>query len=66
MRRSLRFYCISMGILFLFVGIIGYVTFIAFTRRSGTTGMDIAEIQKVRHEHTLKFSNKILFWPRQK
>jgi hypothetical protein len=50
MHRSLRFQVISYGILALFTGLMIYVTYIAFTRISGSTGLDMARIQKVRYD----------------
>jgi len=57
MMGSLRFYCVSIAILFLFIAIMAFAILIAFSRRSGSTGMDIAEIQKQRYEHALKLSS---------
>ena len=37
----------------LFIGIILYVIVVAYMRHSGSTGMDMATIQKIRYE-TLK------------
>ncbi len=40
------------GVLTLFGGIMLFVTYISFTHRSGSTGMDMAQIQKTRYEFT--------------
>lgn len=45
------FQWISTGVLFLFLAIISYVTFIAYTRPSGLTGLDMVKMQKIRHDH---------------
>lgn len=39
-----------MAILAVFIGIMAIVTFIAYNRHSGYTGMDMGQIQKVRFE----------------
>lgn len=39
----------SNGIVALFFGIMAYVLFIAFTRQSGATGLDMAGVQKLRY-----------------
>lgn len=48
------FLYLSHAILLLFIGIIVVVIFIAYSRRSGSTGMDMAAIQKVRYETVMK------------
>lgn len=40
----------TMAILVVFIGIMVIVTFVAYNRRSGYTGMDMGQIQKVRYE----------------
>lgn len=56
--QKLFFLYFSYFILALFMGIIVYVTTIAYSRRSGSTGMDMASIQKVRYETVIKEANK--------
>lgn len=48
MRHHYWFIC--HGILALFTGLMLYVTYVAFSRHSGSTGLDMAHIQKVRYE----------------
>lgn len=50
MRRWLWFQFVPYGILTLFLGILAYVVTIAYTRPSGSTGLDVATIQKIRYE----------------
>lgn len=50
MRRWHWFQFIAHGILALFMGIMLYVVYIAFNRHSGSTGLDMASIQKMRYE----------------
>lgn len=50
-------YLVSNGVLALFLGIIVYVIFIAYGRRSGSTGLDMAAIQKMRFEAVQRDSN---------
>ncbi len=48
MRHWFQF--VSNGILFLFLGILSYVVVVAYMRHSGSTGLDVATIQKIRYE----------------
>ncbi|WP_068471395.1 hypothetical protein [Candidatus Protochlamydia phocaeensis] len=50
MRRWHWFQFIAHGVLALFMGIMLYVVYIAFNRHSGSTGLDMATIQKTRYE----------------
>lgn len=50
MRHWHWFQFVSNGILALFIGIMIYATFIAYTRRSGSTGLDMMTIQKIRYD----------------
>lgn len=50
MRHWHWFRFVSKGIVALFFGIMIYVLFIAFTRQSGSTGLDMAGVQKMRYE----------------
>lgn len=43
------FQWVSHGVLLFFLGIMGIVTYISFKRTSGSTGMDMADIQQIRH-----------------
>ncbi|WP_059062132.1 hypothetical protein [Candidatus Protochlamydia naegleriophila] len=45
-----HYWFICHGILALFTGLMLYVTYVAFSRHSGSTGLDMAHIQKVRYE----------------
>lgn len=36
------------GIFVLFFGIMGYVTFLAYSRSSGSTGIDMSTVQQIR------------------
>lgn len=44
------FQFVSNGILALFLSILLYVVVIAYTRHSGSTGLDVATIQKIRYD----------------
>lgn len=44
------FKLITNGILFLYIGTMLYVAYIAYARRSGSTGMDISQVQQMRYE----------------
>lgn len=44
------FQFVSNGILALFLSILLYVVIISFTRHSGSTGLDVATIQKTRYD----------------
>jgi hypothetical protein len=50
MRQWHWFQFVSSGILALFLSILAYVVVIAYIRHSGSTGLDVATIQKVRYE----------------
>jgi len=50
MARSHWFKFASHGILLLFMGILTLVTIVAFLRKSGSTGLDMATIQKIRFD----------------
>lgn len=50
MQRWHWFQFVSNGVLALFIGIMIYATFIAYTRRSGSTGLDMMTIQKIRYD----------------
>ena len=50
MRHWHWFQFVSNGILVLFLGILVYVVATAYTRRSGSTGLDVAKIQRMRYE----------------
>lgn len=58
MRRYGYLY-LSHGVLALFVCIIIYVIGVAYTRRSGSTGLDMAAIQKLRYETVMKDSSGV-------
>lgn len=58
-RRHWSFF-ISNATLALFLGIIIFVVIIAFARDSGSTGLDMAAIQKMRHDAVVQDS-KISF-----
>jgi hypothetical protein len=44
------FQMVASGVLILFLSIIAFVIMIAYTRRSGSTGLDMAKIQQIRYE----------------
>lgn len=46
----------------LFMGLMIFVTIVAYARRSGSTGMDMGKVQKMRYEESLK---KEMFTPTQ-
>jgi hypothetical protein len=50
MRHRHWFQFVGSGILALFLGFIIYVTAVAYTRHSGSTGLDMATIQKIRYD----------------
>lgn len=45
---------IAWGIFTLFFSMMVFVTFIAYARKSGNTGLDMAKIQKMRAEVAVK------------
>lgn len=49
MRQWHWFQFVSGGVLALFLSILFYVVVIAYMRHSGSTGLDVATIQKVRY-----------------
>lgn len=58
MRKWHWFQFVSNGILVLFLSILIYVVTIAFTRHSGSTGLDMATIQKIRYDAQSKPQTK--------
>lgn len=48
------FHFVSTGVLALFMGMLVYVTFVAYARTSGSTGQDMARIQQSRYQETQK------------
>ena len=58
MQRKHWFQFVSNGILALFLGILLYVCFIAYTRHSGSTGLDMAKIQKMRYDASIQHSSQ--------
>jgi len=54
----MRFTFASYCVLSIFMGIMIYATFIAFQRRSGSTGIDAATIQQIRYEATYGSKNR--------
>jgi hypothetical protein len=50
------FQYVAAGVLTLFFGIMTFVTYIAFTRTPGSTGMDMSKIQKTRYDHQYNLS----------
>lgn len=50
MRQWHWFQFVSSGILALFLGILFYVVTVAYMRHSGSTGLDVARIQKFRYD----------------
>ena len=57
------FWWISNGILCLFLGVMALVMVIAFKRTSGSTGLDMATIQKIRYETQPKRSSPLPLSP---
>lgn len=49
-KRRHWFQYASVGFLFLFLGMLCLTIVVAYSRRSGSTGMDVATIQKIRYE----------------
>ncbi len=49
-QRFRLFQKVAAGILILFFGIMFFVTIIAYLRPSGSTGLDMSKIQKMRQE----------------
>lgn len=45
-----QYHVIHYGVLALFMGIMVYVTFLAYSRHSGFTGLDMVKIQQMRYE----------------
>ena len=60
MRHWHWFQFASSGILALFLGILVYVIIIAYTRHSGSTGLDMATIQKMRYDALPRHSTSSL------
>jgi hypothetical protein len=60
MRQWHWFQFVSSGILALFLGILCYVVTIAYMRHSGSTGLDVATIQKIRYEAIPQHSSSSL------
>lgn len=50
------FHYVSYGILSLFMLLLLLVTAVAFSRRSGSTGLDMAQIQQLRYDSVQKES----------
>lgn len=50
MRQWHWFQFVSNGVLILFLGIIVLVIYVAFSRTSGSTGLDMSTIQKIRFD----------------
>ncbi len=50
MKKWHWFQFVSAGFCFIFFSILFYVATIAFMRPSGSTGLDVASIQKIRYE----------------
>lgn len=48
MKKHHWFHFTFRGILLLFFGIMGYVTFVAYSRSSGSTGIDMSTVQQIR------------------
>lgn len=51
MHKRHWFQYVGGGVLLLFFGIMGFVTFVAFARMTGSTGMDMSKIQKIRYDY---------------
>lgn len=49
-QRPHWFQFISNGILALFMGIMIFVTYVAYSRTSGSTGLNMAKIQQIRYD----------------
>lgn len=45
-----RYYILHFGVLALFMGTLGYVTFRAYSRQSGALGLNMVKIQQIRYE----------------
>ena len=54
MRKKHWFQYVSAGVFAFFFSIMVYVTYIAFTRHSGVTNLDMAKIQKIRYDAGLR------------
>lgn len=48
------FQMVASAILMIFMGLMAVVTVIAFSRRSGSTGLDMAQIHQIRFEVAYK------------
>lgn len=59
MHRLHWFPVAAYSVLFLFMGIMVYATYIAFSRKSGSTGIDAAKIQQIRYEAAYKDSKVV-------
>ncbi len=47
-QRMRLFQKVATGVLFLFLGIMLFVTVTVYSRQSGVTGMDMSQVQKLR------------------
>jgi hypothetical protein len=52
------FLFVSYGILFIFLGVMTYVTYVCFSRKSGSTGLDMAKVQQIRYEFSKHKNNQ--------
>jgi hypothetical protein len=59
MRHWHWFQFVSNGILALFLGIMVYVICIAYMRHSGSTGLDMTAIQKMRYDAASAFTPSV-------
>lgn len=48
------FQCFAVSVVLLFFSIMGVVTIVAYTRKSGQTGLNMALVQKIRSDANLK------------
>ena len=46
-----RFQWVLLGVTCLFLSIIGYVTYVAYSRHSGSTGLDMVKMHKIRNDY---------------
>ncbi|MBA3722524.1 MAG: hypothetical protein H0W88_09010 [Parachlamydiaceae bacterium] len=58
MRKIPPFVIIAYSIVFVFMGLMGYVTCLAFMRNSSFTGLDVAKIQQIRYDDVIQRKNE--------
>lgn len=50
----ISFKAVAIAIFSTFMGLMLFVTIVAYVKTSGRTGLDMAKVQKMRYEHNVK------------